>query len=251
MSQIKSLSTLKKSHNIYVTGHRGAASECPENTLLSFKTAIEVGADLIEMDIHKTKDNQIVVIHDGNTKRVGNIDLTIADCTFDQLKQVDLGKDQRIPLLDEVFKNFKGKCGFVIEIKAEGLCELLYNKIKEYDVEASCIIISFKHNELKTFRKLNQTIPLATLEPSTNNLGGMVLKKKMIDNVVTHNFEGIHPLFKLINKKVVEYAHANNIFVNPWTVDNEKDWKSMIEAGVDGITTNNPRGLINFLKDLK
>lgn len=251
MSQIKSLSKIKKDHQIYVTGHRGAASECPENTLLSFKTAIEAGADLIEMDVHKTKDNQIVVIHDGNTKRVGNIDLTIEECTLDQLKQVDLGKDQKIPLLDDVFKSFKGKCGFVIEIKAEGLCELLLNKIKEYNVEDSCIIISFKHNELKTFRKLNQTIPIATLEPSPSNLGGILLKKKMIDNVISNSLEGIHPLFKLVNKKMVEYAHANNIFVNPWTVDNEQDWKLMLNAGVDGITTNNPRGLINFLNGIK
>jgi glycerophosphoryl diester phosphodiesterase len=104
---------------------------------------------------------------------------------------------------------------------------------------------------LKSFRQLNKTIPIATLEPSPSNVGGLIFKKKMIDNVISNKFEGIHPLYKLVNKKIVEYAHSNNIFVNPWTADNENDWKSLIDVGVDGITTNNPRGLIEFLNRMK
>jgi len=239
---------LKKSNKIYVTAHRGASKEAAENSLLAFYKAIEIGADLIEMDIHLTKERNIVVIHDANTKRVGDKFLVIKESTYDQIQEVNLKDNQKIPLLDEVFEKFKGKIGFVIEIKANNLAEILVDKIKEYDVYDSCIIISFKHKELIKFKQLIKEIPVATLEPTGSSiLSGWFLRNKMLNNVNSLGFDGIHPYYKFVNKNFVENAHKLNLFVNPWTVDNENIMRDLIQMNVDGITTNDPRKLISIL----
>ncbi|MHA1338440.1 MAG: glycerophosphodiester phosphodiesterase [Promethearchaeota archaeon] len=244
------LEKIPKKNKIYVTAHRGANAECPENTILSFEKAVEIGADLIEMDIHLSKDEAIVVMHDANTRRVADIALSIKDSTYEQLQEANLPEGQKIPLLDEVFEKFRGKVGFVIEIKATNLAEALLNKIKEYDVSESCIIISFRHNELVRFRELNKDIPIATLEPSGGRfVSGWLFKKNILNHVKSLGFEGVHPFHKLLNKKFVESAHKMGIFVNPWTVDDNKRMEQLIGFGVDGITTNDPRTLISILQN--
>ncbi|MBD3351334.1 MAG: hypothetical protein GF364_07585 [Candidatus Lokiarchaeota archaeon] len=246
------LPNIEKKNEIFVTAHRGANAECPENTILSFKTAIDIGADLIEMDIHKSRDDQIIVMHDGNTRRTSNISLNISESTLDELKKADLGEGQTIPILDEVFENFKGKVGFVIEIKAKGLTNLLKQKIEDYNLSKDCIIISFKHGELKKFRKISPDVPIAALNPSRSGwLSSWFFRKGVINRVKKMGFEGTHPFHKLVDDQMVIYAHSNNIFVNPWTVDNIDRWKELLAMKVDGITTNDPRNLIKLLSDIE
>lgn len=250
MAKYKKMNEIERNHEIFVTAHRGANAECPENTILAFQTAVDVGADLIEMDIHKTTDDDIVVIHDSTTKRVGNVALSVDDSSLADLQQVELGKDQRIPTLDEVFAEFKGKIGFVIEIKAKDLTDLLLEKITKHDVADSCIIISFKHEELSKFKQKNSEIPVAALDPTGGGwLTTWLLKSRIVESAVDNGFDGLHPLHNLMNKKFIDRAHKKNLFVNAWTADTKKSWKRLINADIDGITTNDPRGLIEYLNE--
>ncbi|MHA1730270.1 MAG: glycerophosphodiester phosphodiesterase [Promethearchaeota archaeon] len=251
MNRSNPVNTLKKKHSIYVIAHKGANAECPGNTILSFETAAEIGADLIEFDIHKTVDDEIVIIHDSSTKRVSNLELNVEECTLEELKAVDLGQNQKIPLIDDLFKNEKlnGKIGFQVEIKQAGITSLLLEKIQKYNLESSILISSFIHEELSEFKKLNTSIPLVTLEPSGKGwVTGFFSKKRFIRDALDRNVYGIHPFYKMVNKSLIIQAHSNGLVVNPWTVDNPSDWKKLIELGVDGIITNDARGLIKYLE---
>ena len=156
---------IKKKYPVYVVAHRGANAECPENTMLAFETATEIGADMIEFDIHKTTDNEIIVIHDANAKKVSGVDLNVELSSFKEVSQVEIEKGQRIPKLDELFEKLKGKIAFQVEIKQEGLTDLLWEKIQKFGVESSVVISSFIHGELNKFKLKSKEIPLMTLEP--------------------------------------------------------------------------------------
>jgi len=111
---------LKKTHTIYVIAHRGVNAECPENTMLAFEKAVEIGADMIEFDIHKTIDNEIVVIHDKFTNRVSDSNINVEKSKFKDISSINVGENQTIPRLDDLFEKFKGKICFQIEIKQNG-----------------------------------------------------------------------------------------------------------------------------------
>ncbi|MEL7147916.1 MAG: glycerophosphodiester phosphodiesterase family protein, partial [Bacteroidota bacterium] len=105
-------------------GHRGAAAYAPENTLASIGKALEIGVDYIELDVHLTKDNQVVIIHDPNTRRTTGSDSEVADLTLEEIKGLDAGSwfspsftNERIPTLLEALQLINGRCGLLIELK--------------------------------------------------------------------------------------------------------------------------------------
>lgn len=249
MSGVESLNKFKKAHSIFVIGHKGANAECPENTMLSFETAAEIRADMIEFDIHKTIDDEIVIIHDTLTRRVSDVSLNVEEVPYSELKDIDLGEGQKIPRLDEVFEKLKGKIAFQIEIKQAGIAELLLEKINKYGVHDDCLISSFNVDELERFRELDKSIPMAILEPTiTGWFTRWFTRKQMMENVINRHIPGLHPSYKFVNEYVMKFARENNLFIIPWTPDRESDWEKLIKKGVDGIITNNPRKLIEYLQ---
>lgn len=243
---------IKKKYPVYVVAHRGANAECPENSMLAFENAVEIGADMIEFDIHKTTDNEIVVIHDANAKKVSGVDLNVELSSFEEVSQVEMEKGQRIPKLDELFEKLKGKIGFQVEIKQEGLTDLLWDKIKKFGVESSVVISSFIHGELSKFKQKSKEIPLMTLEPFGKSWVTSVFSKKgYLKNAKNSSAHGIHPFYKFVNADLIKEAHAAGLVVNPWTVDKVEDWDNLIKLGVDGIITNDPRNLIKYLDEKK
>ena len=239
---------IKKKYPVYVVAHRGANAECPENTMLAFETATEIGADMIEFDIHKTTDNEIVVIHDANAKKVSGVDINVELSSFEEVSRIEMEKGQRIPKLDELFEKLKGKITFQIEIKQEGLTDLLWEKIQKFGVESSVVISSFIHGELNKFKLKSKEIPIMTLEPFGKSWVTSVFSKKgYLKNAKIAGAHGIHPFYKFVNSDLIKEAHAAGLVVNPWTVDKVEDWDNLIKLGVDGIITNDPRNLIQYL----
>ena len=103
-----------------IMGHRGAPNLEPENTLLSISRAFEIGVDAVEIDVHLTKDNEIVVIHDATVDRTTNGTGPVCGYTLEVIKKLDAGKGQPIPTLQEVIDFSEGKLKLVIEFKEEG-----------------------------------------------------------------------------------------------------------------------------------
>src|SRR2546421_10465444 len=124
IAHAENLAAKLRSGRMLLGGHRGNADECPENTLASFRSAIELGVDLIELDVHLSEDGDLPVIHDHLLDRTTNGSGLVRDHTMEDLKRFDAGswkdprfKGERIPSLDEVQAVAKGNVGVAIEIK--------------------------------------------------------------------------------------------------------------------------------------
>ena len=229
-----------------IQAHRGASAYCPENTLEAFSKAIEQGADCIELDVHLSKDGEIVVAHDERLERVSNGTGYINDHTLEELKSMDfnrLFKDSpvcRIPALAEVFSLVKPLALTVnIELKTTerlypGLCEKLIGLVEEFAIGERILYSSFNHYSLREIKQLN---PRAKI--------GLLYQLGMVDPWVYANYaeaDAIHPHYHVIAAlpETVKLCHENGVMVNVWTVDESEAIKMMLKSGVDGIITNRP-----------
>lgn len=256
-----------------VIAHRGANSEAPENTLISFSKAAEIGADYIEFDIRLTKDNEIIIMHDENTERTTGYNGLVKNMTLSQLKKLNCGNKTvkaEIPTLEEVINLKRGKTKLQIEICSLGLIEPLYSLLKKYDLMDLVLVSSFRFAELRKLQKLNPDIKLAPLYSAQHGvleksnpdikLGDLQTtkprfvvdwkyRKNMVKYVVRRKFFAIHPHLMFINEEMINYAHENKILINPYTVNNKITLKRFIKLNVDGIITDDPRLLKDLLKD--
>jgi len=217
---------------VLLIGHRGAGKLAPENTLKSFQKAIDLGADYIEFDVHGSKDGEIVIMHDKDTSRTTGHNGKIIDMTLSELKELDCGEGERIPTLKELIAIAKGKIGLQIEIKAGGMTDKIYEILKGADIIGTTLISSFIHKELDKLRKIDPSLKLAPLV-----LG--IKKNSTIRKALNHKFNAIHPPSKLLTKRFLNAAHAENLLINIWTVDSLRRMKRFIKMGIDGIITNN------------
>jgi len=230
---------MKSQEKILIFAHRGASTLAPENTLKAFKKAIELKADYIEFDLHQSKDGEIVIMHDANTFRTtGHLGL-IKDMTLNKLKKLNCGDGEKIPTLEELINLTKGKIGLNCEIKMKGIAQKIIELLKEADLFESTIISSFIHSELLKFKKLEPSLKIASLNPTrTGWIIDWFSRKNLIKKAVKNQFFGINPLYLIVNKKFVDKAHRENLYVFPWTVDSLSTIEKLIEFGVDGIITN-------------
>ena len=222
-----------------IIGHRGASKIAPENTLKAFKEAIRLGADSIEFDVQKTLDGEIVIIHDENIQRITGIEGNVEEMTLDELKKLDFGNGESIPTLSELIELAKGKISLNCEIKVEGIAEKVVEIFQDYDILDTVLISSFLHEELIKIHKIKSKIKLASLVPVEPGLfSEWNYKKNLIDYTYQNKFYAINPLFRLVDRKFIEYAHKKKIRVFPWTVNSGIAMKKLITMGVDGIITN-------------
>lgn len=218
-------------------GHRGAAGLMPENTLASFKKAIELKLNMIELDIHKCLSGELVVIHDYSLGRTTNKSGFVKNKTLDELKSASIKDGQKIPTLAEVLNLVKGRCRINIEIKGNDchkeLVQLIENQINNNNYKPEYFLISsFKHEQLIEFHKILPNIKIAILchKPSVKHI-------KLAHSL---NAESINPDFKSLNEEMVNKIHSSRLKVYAYTVNAETDKTRMEKMGVDGIFTDFP-----------
>lgn len=229
---------------VKVIAHRGFSSIAPENTMTAFEKAIEIGADYLELDVHRTKDDSLVVIHDKSIARVSCDSLTsnISEMTYKELQGVSAGycskfhdkyRDERIPTLLEVLELAKNKIKVCIELKVEGAEEKVLQLVDQLDMEDQVIIFAFDYRTLAKIRHLNKSIKILYLISYVNQYS--------IDYAKVINVDAIGAGYGTeITKELVDQIHENNMELWKWTVDKEEDMKQLISLGVDGIITNRP-----------
>lgn len=223
--------------------HRGASSLYPENTILAFKEAINLGCDGIELDVHKSKDNVLVVIHDEDIKRTHKGKGLVKDYTLEELIKFKCRKKEfedselcRIPTLEEVIQlivdtnivlNIELKTDVIHYDKIE---EEVINLVKKYGLKNRVLISSFNHKSLEICKSIDSEIQVG------------VLYSKRIKNVVEYakslKVNAIHPKATLISKEIIDEAHNNGIKVNVYTVNKERLMKKLIDFKADGIFTD-------------
>ncbi len=222
-----------------IFGHRGASIRAPENTLKAFDLAIKEGANGIEFDIRLSADNEIAIIHDETINRTSNSTGKVNSLTLEELQKFDFGEGEKIPALKEVLEIFGNKHWLNIEIKEEGLEQILVDLLKELKVKEKIVISSFLIPVLFKMKELAPEIPTGYLyEYDLDDLDGLLEE-------VTIN--GIHPIKENITKKLILEAHQKNLAVRAWTVDDTEIARKLAENGIDGIITNDPKGIITAL----
>ncbi len=220
-----------KTHSILKIGHRGAKGYKAENTLDSFEKAIQLKVDGIELDVHLSLDNKIVVIHDETINRTTNSSGFVNQFTSKELKKFD------IPELLDVIELVIQKCFINIELKgndtASPVVAIISNIISNQSGNYSDFLISsFDWKMLETTCLLNPKIQIGVLtEQSVDK--ALVFAKKI-------NAFSIHPNYRLLTKENVTLMQENGFEVYPWTVNSKKDIQKMKSLNVNGIITDFP-----------
>ena len=229
-----------------VFAHRGASAYAPENTLASFRKALDLKSEGIELDVQMSSDGYLVVIHDETIDRTSNGTGRVTDMTFEALRQFDYGKwfhedftGQPIPLLQEVLtllKNWDGLLNIEIknnEIPYPGIEERLIQVLRQNDFTGRTLISSFNHEGIRKVRALAPKIPAALLYDFS-------FFRIHYQQATAYGVENVHPYYLNVSPRMVSFCHAHSLKVIPYTVDKPSSIKRLIRMGVDGIITNSP-----------
>ncbi len=237
-----------------VVGHRGAAAYAPENTLASFEKAIELGVDIVELDVHLSNDGVVVVHHDTSLDRTTTGKGKIKHHKWDHIKKLNAGlsfsehfKNETVPSLEDVINLCQDKTELLIEIK-EGekfypeIEDRIIEMIKKYNAEKWCIVQSFKDEVIFRIHKIAPGIRLQKLFVRKLHYFPVI-----IDSGITffsfqkYNFvESFNILYKHATKQFVDQAHKHHKKVMVWTVNDQKEIDKMKKLGVDGIISDFP-----------
>ncbi|WP_321347146.1 glycerophosphodiester phosphodiesterase family protein [uncultured Draconibacterium sp.] len=228
--------------------HRGASYLAPENTVASAKLAWELGADAVEVDVHLSKDNRVIVIHDKDTKRTcgGKTNLTIAKTPSILLRDLDAGswkgeefKGEKLPFLSEIIETVPVGKTLVVEIKAGGdeIIPALRRTIDKSGKAEQIVFISFgwdtilnTHDEFPE----NKCYWLSSLKPGV---------KKKIEQAAEIGLTGVNLKYQIIDEEIMAQAKDLNLEVLSWTIDDPEEAQRLTDIGVTGITTNRPKWL--------
>ncbi len=228
-----------------VIAHRGASGYAPENTMPAFEKALEMGAEGIELDVHMTADEEIVVIHDHSIDRTSNGEGMVNGLSLRDIRKFDFGSwfnaDYRgvtIPTLRDVFELLRDWDGLLnIEVKSgpniyKGIEKKLVDMTKEYSFEDKVIFSSFNHYCLRDIKVIDSSMKI-----------GLLYTAALVEPYIYAQHlgaEALHPYYRTITIELVEGCKKYGIKLNPYTIDDEREIEMIMRAGVDGVITDYP-----------
>ncbi len=215
--------------HVTIIGHRGAKGH-PENTLPSFELAIELGADGVELDVRRSGDGHLVVVH---SSVVGS--LAVKSNPFAKFRELRDGYE--IPLFEDVLKQLSGRTFLDIELKEPGFEEEAIELIKRHGDPSNAMISGFDTTMLNKVSELLPDIPLGYIYNRTHDEGSR--HNSPIDFVI--------PQFRLASRQLIEEVHDEELQVFAWTVNEEAEMRRLADRGVDGIITDEPSLLAKVL----
>lgn len=237
-----------------IIAHRGIPHLAPENTMASFKKALDACVDGIETDVQETRDGELIICHDEMLNRTTNGKGLIKDYTLKELKNLSAGgwfskeyENEKIPTLKEFIElvydkdiliNIEIKSGIILYPDIE---KRLIDMIHQYKIGHKIILSSFNHYSLVTCKELDDSIKTGVLY-----MAGLV---NPWDYAKKINADALHPLFYNIRPEIMEGIRKNKIMVNPFTVNQDEHMKHMIFMGVDGIITDYSDNLIKIKEE--
>jgi glycerophosphoryl diester phosphodiesterase len=244
---------IKMAQKPLIFAHRGVQSTHPENTMIAFQEAANIGADGIELDVQLSKDGEIIVIHDETLERTTTGNGAVLEHTLLELKNVDAGKKfhhsfkgEQIPTLREVFQWATTNTLLLnVELKNdviryEKLEEKVISLISEFNLEKRVILSSFNHDSIALLSDLRPDLEHALLYEYEG--------QEIAENIQARGASGFHPDFKWLTKEMVREIHNAGYLVRPYTVNNMDDVERMIKYGVDVIITDYPQQAKELVK---
>lgn len=237
-------------------GHRGAKGYEPENTLTSFRKAMELGVDAIELDVHKCKSGELVVIHDYKVNRTTNGKGLVRDKTLTELKQLNVGDGQKIPTLKEVLDLVDREVIINIELKGKNTPKELSKLLEEYVVNKDWdyndfLVSSENYESLKKFKECCNNVRIGVIIKaewwempkyyydclfrgySSKIKEGIELARKL-------DAYSLNLGMTIANKRIINKLKEDNFKLFVWTADRKRDIKKMKRMKVDGIFSNYP-----------
>lgn len=249
---------LRGRYPVIVTAHRGFSGKAPENTLAAFRGAIDAGCDMIELDVHLTRDSEVVVIHDDTLERTTSGRGTVAGKTFAELRGLDAGawfhprfSGERIPVLaevlalarDRILVNIELKRGENLPYSMEELADRTLRVVEMAGMADQVLFSSFDPAAVDRIRERNPLLPIA-----------LIVEKPWMKPEEAGGGK-IYPILNcrttMLNEENIRRAHAGGIRVHVWTVNTQEAMARFIALGVDGIITNHPDRLIALLQGTK
>ncbi len=254
--------------DVMVIAHQGGEHLRPDNTLVAFQYAYDLGVDVLELDIHSTADGHLVVIHDDTVDRTTDGSGPVTSFTLAEIQQLDAAyrwphnqenptdfpyrsQGITIPTLVEIFDAFPGM-RINIEIKQEEppiaapLCQL----IQAYGKESEVLVVSSKDEAISAFRSACPAVATGASENEVRLFFGLntaflgAVYQPRMDSFQIPEYSGnIH----VLTERFVRTAHRQNVRIDVWTVDEVDGMERMIALGVDGIITNRPDLLLELL----
>lgn len=250
-------------------GHRGCAGSRPENTLLAFATAIEIGAQIVETDLHGSADGVPVLCHDATVDRTTNGSGAIAELSFDALRRLDAGFGFRddegetpfrgtgltLPRLEEALGDFP-TLRFNIEIKQENrlLCQRVLEIIDDFDAADRILLTAGEPSVMEILRGCLERHPCRVAQgASTADVVGFLGAALGSGSPPPHpmvlqipaEFQGA----PLVTREFVEFAHRQGVEVHVWTINETPEMSRLLTLGVDGLVTDFPSRLKDLLDD--
>lgn len=236
-----------------VIAHRGASGVAPENTMAAFVQAFTLGADMIELDVHLSRDGEVVVIHDDTLERCTNGRGYVVDHTLAELKKLDAGSwfgagfaGERVPSLDEVLLWAKDKIRVNIEIKIghlgpysmDELADRTLARVEERGMVEQVLFSSFYPPALERIKAANSRAQVALL---------LNRPWRDVEEVILTPYATLNCARDTLTREAVLAAQRRGFKLNVWTVNEEREMAWFLELAVDGIITNYPERLIKLL----
>ncbi|MFY0683940.1 MAG: hypothetical protein JXR20_05255 [Balneola sp.] len=233
-----------------VIAHRGASGYYPENTMSAFKAAIEMKADMIELDVLLSKDNVPIVFHDEKLDKKTNGEGLVQNLTLSELQKLDAGlwfdkkfEGEKIPTLREVLEYCRNKILVNVEIKTEavsenehgGVEERVMNIIKDLGVEEQIIISSFDYRVIERITKSNSKIRTALLYEKKQSK-----KRSPVDLVKDYQVDAFNFNIRQLNDDWASQLNYSEIPFFIYTVNDEEKMRKVMEAGAKGIFSDKP-----------
>ena len=232
-----------------VIAHRGASSHAPENTLAAFDLAIQMGVSHIELDVHSTRDGQVVVIHDETVDRTTSGTGPVMSHSLAALQALDAGSwfgptfaGERIPTFAEILERYKGRAHIHTEIKghAAHLPRATVDLVRRHGMVQHATMTSFRKTRLEEIRAYAPELPTGWLVPEISD--AIIAEGRAI------GLTQLCPRANAVTPEVVHRLHAEGFVVRAWGVTTEDLMRQVVKAGADGMTVDFPDVLVAYVK---
>src|SRR5690606_19470895 len=250
--------------DIVAIAHRGSSQTLPENTMSAFQRALDENAEIIELDVHLSKDDSIIVVHDPNFKRTTGRDAEIGELTYEEIKTLNaahsFGKGsghESVPTLDQVLKLVNGRSKVLIELKwpKRGVYGNLTRKLMEC-IDANnagdwVIVQSFEPKYLKEILQKRSDIPCHQLVFGWSNILPIYFDRSLKFGYFAplEGIRSVNLFYLYLNRSKAEKLHQKNLTVYVFTLNEQKKIGKAINLGADGIISDNHLLVGEVLKD--
>ncbi|MEE2909805.1 MAG: glycerophosphodiester phosphodiesterase family protein [Candidatus Poribacteria bacterium] len=234
--------------------HRGFSAIAPENTMVAFQKALELNVDCVELDVHGTIDKKVVAIHDQTLNRTTNQTGFVNQQTLNRVRQADAGRwfddkftGEKIPTLTEALDLICPSAMAVVEVKDAAITDQVVKDIHRTNTSKRVVVIAFDPMVLKQVRQLDSTLSTGfLLGGDKGHVNDVELAAQLVQQVLVMGVPLLNLSEKLITSLLAHEIKKRGVTLWTWTIDDLERMKEVVDSGVQGITSNQPKRLSNL-----